>query len=120
MIDWTTIFTPIVAFLAALRAPVAGLLLAAGGCLMGCEGSGKDGGITTMDAQKFLEDGKFKGKGRWSQGGAPLSVGQKTVFWIGPESALFEFDGSFDFSDPTAAPPPPTGMGAKREAAQPK
>lgn len=41
--DWSTVFVPIVAFLSALRAPVAGLLLAAGGCLgTGCATLTKD------------------------------------------------------------------------------
>lgn len=44
--DWSTVFTPIVAFLAALRAPVAALLLSASGCLAtGC-------GPTTWNAKK--------------------------------------------------------------------
>lgn len=74
------------------------IVATAGMGVAGCHGSGNKGAVTTADAEQFLKKGKFKGNGKWSQSGAPFSLGQKTVVWAGPEAATFEFQGEFDFS----------------------
>ena len=52
-----------------------------------------------------LKAAKFKGHVRMEQGGSPLSIGQKTVFFAGPENMSFEADGSIDFSGPNSTEP---------------
>ncbi len=51
-----------------------------------------------------LERGKFKGHIRVEQGGSPFSLGEKTVFFLGPENMSLLADGQVDFSQDSSQP----------------
>lgn len=67
------------------------VLLALPGC-----GNGK---LSVQDALTVLERGRADGHLVLTSVGSPLGMGQKTVFWLGPEMTL-SFDGDIDFATP--------------------
>lgn len=81
--------------------PLALLFLA--GCLSATGCAPRATSMADADANRqswlsALRAAKAKGHFRMEQGGSPLSIGQKTVFFAGPENMSMMFDGSVDFS----------------------
>lgn len=69
--------------------------------LSGC--AGKDATFEQQqqaraDFIQNLKDAKFKGRAWMKNGGSPLSVGSKNVFFLGPENMESGFEGDVDFS----------------------
>lgn len=83
--------------------------LGIGGCLSGGCAAPKDQQAADMQHQQFanyvgvLKDANFKGHIGFEAGGSPLSVGMKTVWFLGAENTKMECSGDVDFTKPNAS-----------------